>query len=484
MGSKLPLEAMIAEVQAKIDKDLFPLALSPFEKFVLWDETTAHPMTSFIELHFASGVNFQVLEDAFAFAVHCHPLLCSTVEESSDQLYWLYDPTFRLKLLRFPDTPYLPNGHVWPMDLFKEPGLRVWLHEHQHGTVVVLQCHHSSADGVGLRRFLIDALTYYASHTSSGDQIFKQTWSRLDPNSLRNRYDFSGAFSDTPTHPLSTWQRIKNAYYFHFKTPRALSASNTSYSNTAYSSTSDASKVRHAALPLAHGQLDRDTSSQVLERCRVEEIGVNNLAISLLFEACCLWNQRHGKVKENTRIRILLPYDLRSRVDLRMPAANRLSFSFLGRTQADCNDRSLLLKSVSDEIGSYRQNHLPLDFTGALAAAVKHPKLTRWVIQKSRNMATSVLTYAGDISRGLVKQFPEDHGARVIGDARLIHAFGAPPVRENTNVALGVCINWGQLCFSLAWNREKFSEAACHEFLELYRSCWESWLDGGFKQNE
>ena len=42
----------------------FPLRLSPFEKFVLWDERPSKPMTSFIELHFASPLDSRRLQAA------------------------------------------------------------------------------------------------------------------------------------------------------------------------------------------------------------------------------------------------------------------------------------------------------------------------------------------------------------------------------------------------------------------------------------
>ena len=90
--------------------------------------------------------------------------------------------------------------------------------------------------------------------------------------------------------------------------------------------------------PLEHLIIDRETSEAILEHARLKQVGINELALGLLFETCCIWNQQHGDRNPRSRIRILMPYDLRSRIDLRMPATNRLSFSFLGRRQDQCGD--------------------------------------------------------------------------------------------------------------------------------------------------
>jgi hypothetical protein len=69
-----------------------------------------------------------------------------------------------------------------------------------------------------------------------------------------------------------------------------------------------------------------------------------------------------------------MPYDLRSRADLQMPAANRLSFSFLGRDARQCEDFSQLLASVQAEVQAIKDSRLPLDFLGALTLAERSPR--------------------------------------------------------------------------------------------------------------
>jgi len=101
----------------------------------------------------------------------------------------------------------------------------------------------------------------------------------------------------------------------------------------------------------------------------------------------------------------------------------------------------------------------------------------KFAISKSQRMATAVLTYTGDISRGMGRKFPQDGSIRRIGDARLRQILAAPPTRPNTNLALGLSINWGQICISASRNRAALSEKDCEEFLKLYQQKWLDWLD-------
>jgi hypothetical protein len=487
-GLSAATEESIREVQGKIPADLFPLPLSPFEKFVLWDETLEHPMVSYVELHFDSVLDHQRLQEALAFAVHCHPLLASRVIERNGQLYWEYDPSYRPPIHLEAKVEPLHNFRPRPIDLTKEFGLIVWHRRGEHGDRLLIQLHHSCCDGIGFRRLVIDWFNFYAhcrsvpttaatsslppSDSTAADPITAgvahASWRRIDPTVLKQREQFNGAFSEKPSQPLSTWQRIRNAHYFHFQPPRPLLTPLQRLSNE---------EDQNTAEPLRHAIIEREASEAINECCRLRGVGTNALGLALLFRTCAQWNRLHGKGGDKSRLRLLMPYQLLSRIDLKMPAVNRLSFSFLGRTYAQCNDMDSLLAGIHAEIESLRETHLPLDFLNGLKAACRSPALMKWALRRSRHMCTAVLTYTGDITRGMQRYFPEIDGTRVMGDARLKNVFVAPPVRAQTNLSLGLCVNWGQLCISAAWNRDALTGAECQAFIDMYRNGWLEWLE-------
>lgn len=477
MIDQLTLERLPKSLLQTLPKrplDIFPLRLSAFEKYLIWDETPDQPMNSFFELHFLDPLQVAVMEDAIAAAIQVHPMLACTIKHRDGELYWIHDAGFRPKLLNeFLQAP-LKSAKPFAIDLTKEPGVRIWYRQDQQGrSRLLIQLHHATADGVGMRRFLIDALILYAQATGpeSVDIGFRQPWDKIDSALLTRRADFSDTFGSPPASPLTPWQRIQNACDFHFKLPKPLRTPAPSASDVPSSTEADRCE------PLEHMIFDRSTSEAILERARKSEIGINELSLALLFETCCLWNQKHGDNNPRSRLRILMPYDLRSRIDLRMSATNRLSFSFLGRTQGECRNLPQQIRSIATEIQLMKDTHLPLDLLAALESASHYPRLMQWAIRRSRRMATAVLTYAGDVSRGIHKYFPEQDGARIVGNTRLDKILAAPPVRENTHWSLGLCINWGQLCISSAWNREALSRQQCVDLLKLYESRWIAWLN-------
>lgn len=478
-------DPLVSETASEALSDLqalFPLPLSPIEKYLVLDDQPECPMTSFVELHFVSPLQRKVLTEALCQTVHKHPLLSSTLVDINGHLNWQYDPRF-VPVLRDPATEPILVPSDWldndqpsprPIDLRTEPGCRFWYQDDERGkhAVLTIQLHHAACDGVGLRRALIDALGAYAEMTGNPSQveqterkIRKRKREQIEPNRLLDRADFSELKSKPAKETQSLWRKIANAHFFHFQRPQPL-----------LGATPKKLAGNHSAQPLAHHAFDLAMSERLQDTCKQHEIGINDLMLTVLFRVCQRWNQSRGITHDGTRIRILMPVDLRGRSDLQMPATNRLSFAFLGRTHRRCDDWKVLLEGVQKETQMNKDTRVYMDFLDALAGLAPHPKWFRRAINYSRNMTTTVLTYTGDISRGMKNYFPEKDGRRQVGDSYLEHIFVAPPAHENTNITLGVCINWGQICISANWNRAEITAEECHEFLQLFADTTEECL--------
>ncbi len=466
---------------------IFPLPLSPFEKFILWDERPRQPMTFFIELHFQSELDVQRLTASMTDTILRNPLLACRIARYQGSLCWVHDPGFRPRILTEADKPPIQDGRPRPIDLTQECGVRFWLTRHSRGAGVMgsrllTQVHHACCDGIGTRNILLEILAGYAARQPGVDgSQFKRVWCQRDDQALLSRFDFSSVFHGPPAKKLTTWQRLKNAHYFHFQPPRPLRSrdknSDPPRTNRPLADAAAGRDEQAAWHPLQHEVIDRETSARIFEKTRRENLTLNDVGLGLLFYTCCRWNQQLGDCHPRSRIRLMMPYDLRSRRDLRMSAANRLGFSFLGRTHTQCRDRSLLIKSVSEEIEAIRLSRLPLDFLDSLKMCDTWPGLAKWTMDRNRNMATAVLTYGGEVMRGMSKCFPVTGQARLVGNALLGSVLAAPPVRENTNISIGLCSNWGQLCMSAAWNRDEFTSADCAGFLRMYRQSWLEWRE-------
>ncbi len=443
---------------------IFPLKLTPLEKYFFWDDRPEQPLTPLCELNFATLLDRDLLQDAISKVVVHNPILNARVVEQHGDLFWI--PISTAFQLSEPTVfPPVVDGLLRPIDLHSEAGCRFWYEPTSSGSRLLWQMHHCCCDGVAMRSVLIDILHRYAMATESGDGIATRErlgYERNEIEALNERYDFSHL--GQPKRTLSIWQRLKNAHYFHFQTPQPLIGS----LKSPVRDQNDA--------PLRHLTLDRELSDRILTKCRESSLGVNEVAIALLFQTCALWNRAKGDHNPRSRFRILMPYDLRGRNDMRMPATNRLSFTFMGRTSRQCDDLPELIRSLQLEIVDIKDTHVYLDFLNGLAVASKVPRLFRWALRNSNCMATAVITYTGDLSRGMNKLFPDVGEFRRIGNALLQSVSGGPPVRRNTNISLGLCINWGQIHISAARNRTAFSARDCEEFLSLYHNGWHDWV--------
>lgn len=463
------------------DQGLFPLRLVPIETFFVADDRDDCPMTSWIEMRFASPMQRDILHQAIVQSVHRHPLLASRLVDLGGKPHWQYVPDFTPELRCPEKNPMLVDRGHGPspqrIDLREEPGCRFWYAvqrgENAAATPtcrLTIQLHHACCDGGGFRRVLIDILSAYSAATSpenTNESPRKRRIDSLRPDRLIERGDFSAIEQHPPKIRLGLWQKIRNAHYFHFQKPEPLRGEpKPRPSDRASDSVNE---------PLRHFGFDEPTSSRLLELCRQREVAVNDLALAILFRTCRQWNRAHGMDRPGDRIRLLMPMDLRTRSDLRAPAMNRLSFAFLGRTHRQCESWPELLRSVQAETKWIKDTRVHMDFLRGLAAVADRPVWLRAAIGQSERMCTSVLTYTGDIARGLKSSFPEVDGRLRIGDTLLECIYVAPPARRGTNVTLGLCINWGRICISANWNRRAMSETQCVEFMRQYAAGWHRW---------
>ena len=447
------------------------LPLTPFEKYMLWDERPRQPMNIFAELRFATALDESRVRLALQQATRKHPLLACKLEFSRKEPCWRYESDFVPELLcgtSSTPTPVQP-GQTASLNL-SEGGFRVWHYTASPVSDIVregtntstpasrllFQFHHALVDGVGVRRYLIDFLAAYANPEASG-------FDGTDLSLMQFRYDFTQAIQRQIENPISGWQRVKNAYYFHFQTPRPIVGQ-------------PREDTVQPHCPLRHLTFSLSDSERILEKSRKEEIGLNDLALSLLLTTAANWLHGQGDASRRSRLRVMFPFDLRTRSELKMPAANKLSFAFIGRTLAECQDWGNLLPSVAAETAAIKKTALPLDLLNGFNAIASSPRLMRSMIAINRHMASAVLTYTGDISRGTGRQFPIEDDHLVVGDARLTHILAAPPTRRNTNIALGLSLNWGRICLSANWNREKLSRFDCEAFLRSYQQQWFRWV--------
>jgi hypothetical protein len=204
------------------------------------------------------------------------------------------------------------------------------------------------------------------------------------------------------------------------------------------------------------------------------EATLNDVAMALLFATLADWNENHGLTRESQRIQILMPTDLRSVKDSRMPAANRMSFSFIPRTIRQCRQWDTLLRGLRSETQYIKQVQLGRDFLGGLALVNSTPGLLRFLVNLPRCMATALLSNLGDPTKRFRRYFPSQDGYLVIGNLVLEKIYATPPIRARTHAGFGLSVCSNQLCVSMLGNNRVLGDQT-QDLFSNYIKRWNQW---------
>jgi hypothetical protein len=170
----------------------------------------------------------------------------------------------------------------------------------------------------------------------------------------------------------------------------------------------------------------------------------------------------------------MMPTDLRGTLDDRMPAANRMSFSFIARTSQQCRNLPELMAGIRAETQYFKQVQIGLDFLAGITMAQKVPAFFRYMLNRRTCMATAVLTNLGDPTKRFRRRVANDNGSPVIGNIVLRRVYGTPPIRPLTHVGFGLCIASRQLCVSMLAGGNSFGTSA-PELMQSYVDHWRRW---------
>jgi hypothetical protein len=393
--------------------------LTLFEEFMLLDGPL--PMDIWLEAGFMDPVSRGPMEEAVAMVGERHPFLTARVEERKQGRFWVLGEG-AIPLV------FLKEGESFPrLPLDPRVGLsaRVCI----RNRTAYIQVHHACCDGVAARAVIQELAAAYAEATRPG-----RGWPRppsLDPGRLLRRGSLEAAGSVPPPPPAPTMARDILEFLFPF--PRALAA--------------EPGADPRTEPPYSLRVLDPVEASIALAAARTSAAGRSHeKALSDCLGTLGAWQRRHGE--EKGRIRVLIPWDLRTLADRRMPACNHMSFAFLNRPASACTgDLSVGLHAEHEYIRQFRTD---LDFLRGLEIARRLGYL-RAVLRLPVSLSTAVFTNMGDATP--VRGFPVTPDGIEMGDNIVRYIVGVAPVRTGTRAALGLCRLGGRL--AVVWRSDR-----------------------------
>jgi hypothetical protein len=410
---------------------LFPLPLTPFESMMWVDDRPSHPMTCSAELTFEGHLDREKFDTAFIRSCLRHPLLMANVDQRWDgRRVWV--PAIEPPQLLWPDS-FDGIETSLSLDLRRESGIRLWVHRTPGRSKLYCVFHHACTDGAGCLGFLDDLLANYAAQFPGNGKALP----KVNPELLLRRGHFDGANGITLKRLSQDLLDVPMTWQFFSQRPRPLAGG-------ASSTPSATDRSSHSC--------QRSLSKETLQALRYQATAtgttVNDILLSALFQTIREWNADRSETHPKHWLRLLVPFNVRTRADLEMPAANRLSYVFLTRREGATHDERSLLQSVSKETTQLRAERMPSRVLSKLGHLDGLRVAFPAIFTSRRCLCTAIMSNLGDPTRRFRTRLPRDQGLLVVGDVRLLGLAATTPIRPHTRASFLVNTYGQQLTIS------------------------------------
>ena len=438
------------------DEDVFPLPLSPFERYMVLDDTDAYPMSFVLIVRLKGNLQQEVFEESVVFALRRHPLLMSTIRKVGGQ-GWCWTPVDNPS----PQMTWVENeeGLQPPdqerIDLTREIGLRIWVNKNSDVAELVFQFHHACTDGLGGVQFIGDMLADYGQKTAEeGAELPEIEPIQIDR--LKARSHFGSDVCEKPSKKVSCPLMLSQKLFKLLRRqPVPLAASrNTNSIGTFLTFPAIVSRV-----------IDRPVVQQMKVVAARKGVELNDLYLMEMFQTIREWNRRHGKGNDSQWLRIGMPTSLRTPLHDQMPAANVVSYMFLTRLASDCTNPDETLSDIHRRTSTIVNERQGRFIANGLKYVLKVPGLLWCLLRLNRCFTSVILTNVGDVRRQFTARFPLNKGRCVAGNVTLDVLTGAAPVRPNTRLSASIGMYAGNVyinmhCDPLSFTREQSEELA------------------------
>ena len=210
---------------------------------------------------------------------------------------------------------------------------------------------------------------------------------------------------------------------------------------------------------------DEGTTARLQGTTRRLGVTLNDLLLTDLFLALTDWRSRQ-EIEDGGWLRTMIPVNLRTAGDERLPAANVVGSVFLDRRQADCVDPARLLQSVHQETAFVKRWGLGRCFVALAGLCQRRPGRLQRMVRADKCRMSLVFSNIGE-PLGRVP-LPRRDGCLVAGDVTLeeFHLLTVP--RPYSCLALSATRYANKLNFTLGYDPRALAKEQATEFLDTY----------------
>ena len=439
--------------QSVAERRLFPLHMTPFERYMMQDDTPHYPMTFILQFEFSGCIDRKVFQRAIDQALTRQPMLrCNLRVAKGGKECWVpVDDVNSQVLWDDWDTPIVHPRHMDYIDLKTESGFRCWVRHDDHRARCIFLFHHAAIDGIAAYQFVGDILWFYA--TEMGDVL--DSLPEVNPTELRNR--LRNNLHPDILKPSSADER--KAAVERIEQPiQALACSFPRFDMSPHTSFPDIYNL----------DFDKDQFRKLRLVAQERGQSVNDALLESLFAALVQWNHFFAEDAQQGKICVNMPLDLRNDEEPQYLAANYVSYALVQRTPEE-----ILSSEFADGL---RMELAHLKHTRHNSAFIRF--LIETPLDEKGNMsnkafnqdclATVVFSNTGDPTRRFWVKLPRSGDGIKCGNLVLTDVTGSPPLRKGTRAAIGVLTYQRKLRLSIRCDRNYLNESQSKQFLNHF----------------
>lgn len=451
-----------AERDAVLTKDDAKERFSVFEEYMLADDTPQYPMDPIFTLRFKGIIDANAARQALDRVIVRHPILRFRATRRFGRSYWT-TASRRPEIVSvdYDQHPEIMNAGGFPgvrrLNLFEEPGFRVChiSSQRENWSLLVLQFHHSVADGLGIMRVIGEWMILYSS--SVGAPIPDFVLPEIQLEAFRDRRKVGWGVVAYLRNFFHTWRSIGQ---LALTIPKPLVPA-CSFRDVKLEA--DRPKVLDLTLTTA------ETSEYIL-RAKKQGVTVNDSLLADFFLALDRWMTEIRRDDKGGRLRVMVPVSMRAGSNERAPLSNLVSTVFIDRSRRRIrNGKESLLKSVAAEMQWVKEREQHIPFLLVLRTLQRIPGVMKLILKTPVSRSTAVLSNLGRIlEKTPLKR--DERGRIMLGDACLTQVEGESPIRHKTSLSVVVFTYAGELNLCAHYDSRLISESEMAAFLQILRS--------------
>jgi len=443
-----------------VHSNVFPLLLTPFERYMLADDRPEYPMTCAAQMRLLGTIDRAAFSEAFHDVLMRHPMLSATVDRSNPRtLRWVLGgesvPAIQWRQSEDPDNLGLSER----INLESEAGMRFQMRQGPDNVLATMVFHHACCDGIGAARFFEDLLLAYHSRVDPRASLGVLPAAETSRLSLRGNIPRIGRFCPRVAEEARIFIREGRHWLFHPVTPLGYPPR-----------LQEPDSYSHSLEEFPTCEFDLEFCSQLRTAAKRWGITVNDVLVAAAFVTISEWNAKYKPQGPTPWLRVAVPQNLREAADRWMPASNKVTMCFITRGQNSCRSPSTLLKTIGVEMAAARYWLRGKSLIRAMGVAQAIPVLERRFLEQGRCLATVVLSNLGDYDQWFCSSLPREGRLIRAGNVRLESIVLLAPVRPQTHAAFCVATYGGILRVSVRHDPKAFSDERAEELLALYAS--------------